>query len=71
MSCVLDNRPVKSFMVHVIIVLLGDFGVACYCKGINFFLIILTHSKEFNLEVFRIFVEHHDFTGRLLVDGLR
>ena len=37
MSCVLDNRPVKSFMVHVIIVLLGDFRVACYCKGINFF----------------------------------
>lgn len=34
-------------------------------------LLILIHSKEFNLEVFRLFVEHHDFTGRSLDDGLR
>ena len=34
-------------------------------------LYISLYSSEFNLEVFRIFVELHDFEGRLLVDGLR
>ena len=32
---------------------------------------ISLHSKEFNLEVFRIFVELHNFERRLLVDALR
>lgn len=31
----------------------------------------LGENKEFNLEVFRIFVEHHDFKERLLVVALR
>lgn len=31
----------------------------------------LGENVEFNLEVFRIFVELHDFNGRLLVDALR
>ena len=34
-------------------------------------LFVLIHSADFNLDVFRIFVELHDFKGRSLVDALR
>lgn len=35
------------------------------------FIASLIHSADFNLDVFRIFVELHDFKGRSLVDALR